>query len=332
MLILDKRVGGDEHYVFAEQEDELMFIPEDILKCVVFVGYRLADKSYRLGGSAFWVVRPMAPDLSENFSYLVTAEHVIQKIQDKGLEHIYLRVNLKSGGLDWIETNIADWKRSPKSDVAVLQKGIAQELDHTGWPMEGFADEKAIESKRIGIGHEIFVAGMFSRRWGNKKNIPIVRMGNIAAMPMSREPVKTRIGLLAAYLVEGRSIGGISGSPVFVDINSYLPGYANHRPSFFLLGLMHGHFDVEDSSIDDATMDDGTQQPVSVNMGISIVVPSEEITAVVKEFADKDDEAVRAYREKMLPTMDAADVEVEPHPLTREDFEAALKKVSRKKS
>jgi hypothetical protein len=49
--------------------------------------------------------------------------------------------------------------------------------------------------------------GLFSEHQGAERNIPIVRVGNIAAMP--EEPVLTTSwGAIDAYLIEARSIGG----------------------------------------------------------------------------------------------------------------------------
>jgi ribosomal protein S11 len=60
-----------------------------------------ADGSYLNGGSAFWIVRKAA-DIPENFAYMVTAKHILQKIKDKGFAHVHVRVNLRDGGLKWI--------------------------------------------------------------------------------------------------------------------------------------------------------------------------------------------------------------------------------------
>lgn len=337
MLVLDTRVYGDEGYILAERKDELMFIPEEILTCVVFLGFRLTDKSYRMAGSAFWVVRPMAPDIRENFAYLVTAKHVIQHIKDKGLLQVYVRVNLRDGGTRWIKTELGDWILQDSTDVAAIQLGFTNELEHTGWPITGCADEVLVKSKRVGIGHEVFIAGMFSRRIGNTKNIPIVRVGNIASIPSRTELVQTKLGPMAAYLIEARSIAGISGSPVFIDINGALPALRNRGPSYCLIGLMHGHYDVKEPN-DDSTVDDGLQK-TSVNMGIAIIIPSEEVIAVIKRFSAKDDQAIANHRRRTAPTMDVADVaETQttkdgiyiPVP-TKDSFIGDLKKASRKK-
>lgn len=78
------------------------------------------------------------------------------------------------------------------------------------------ADEADIEAHAIGIGDEVLMVGLFTKRYGYRKNIPIVRGGIISAMP--EEPIEDQEtgNLYDAYLIEIRSIGGLSGSPVIV--------------------------------------------------------------------------------------------------------------------
>ena len=67
------------------------------------------------------------------------------------------------------------------------------------------------------MGDEVFVVGLFRHRHGTQRNIPIVRVGNLAAL--TEEKVATNdFGLVDAYLIEARSIGGLSGSPVFLNL------------------------------------------------------------------------------------------------------------------
>lgn len=44
-----------------------------------------------------------------------------------------------------------------------------------------------------------------------------------------------------------------------------------------------------------------------MNMGISIVIPAEEIIAVIKKFSENDQKAVADYRKRNAPTMDVHD-------------------------
>ena len=63
-----------------------------------------------------------------------------------------------------------------------------------------------IAKEGIGPGEDVFVVGLFRRHTGRAQNIPIIRVGNLVAMP--EEPVQTATGLQEAYLVELHSIGG----------------------------------------------------------------------------------------------------------------------------
>jgi hypothetical protein len=86
------------------------------------------------------------------------------------------------------------------------------------------------------------------------------------------------------YLVESRSIGGLGGSPVFIDVRiaktTRSPNYgwmagaydSSSSGRFKLLGLVHGHFG--DDILSDATADDGKEK-VHINMGFAMVVPAE---------------------------------------------------------
>jgi hypothetical protein len=88
--------------------------------------------------------------------------------------------------------------------------------------------------------------------------MPIVRHGNVAMLPT--EQVQTDLGYTDAYLVEVRSIGGLSGSPVFVRHTIGFPvqrtdgssdmAFAN-GPATTLLGLMHGHWDIKESEMNE---------------------------------------------------------------------------------
>src|SRR5438874_2635806 len=158
-------------------------------------------------------------------------------------------------------------------------------------PFKMIVNEKLIEQEKIGVGDEVFMTGLFSRHYGQQNNIPIVRTGNIAAMP--KEKVNTRVGLMDAYLIESRSIGGLSGSPVFVNL-----GLVRHQkmsstglPIFYLMGLVHGHFDVQENKIDDLNplADDGLSK-TNVNMGIAIVVPIGKMLEALNQPSVKEQE------------------------------------------
>jgi hypothetical protein len=109
---------------------------------------------------------------------------------------------------------------------------------------------------------------------------------------MAEEKISTRpFGDIDAYLVEARSIGGLSGSPVFLNlgiarmIKNQLK-FASGKPIFYLLGLIHGHYDIQTSVVDGASMEDTEDHlsPDRVNTAIAMVVPFHNIDAVIATF------------------------------------------------
>jgi len=103
-----------------------------------------------------------------------------------------------------------------------------------------------------------------------------VRVGNLAAL--DEENVETAMGPLDAYLIEARSVGGLSGSPVFLNLGTsrYKKGQqvTSHRgPIILLLGLIHGHFDVPFAQVV-ADAESLGLTPEKINTGIAIVTPA----------------------------------------------------------
>ena len=89
---------------------------------------------------------------------------------------------------------------------------------------------------------------------------------------MDEEPVVTRdFGRIPAFLIEARSIGGLSGSPVFVNLGTsvLIDGSVKlfKGPLHLFLGIVHGHYDVTANKIDGAQ--DGNLYTAQVNMGIA---------------------------------------------------------------
>jgi hypothetical protein len=196
-----------------------------------------------------------------------------------------------------------------------------------------FATDARIAEYGIGLGDEVNVVGLFTRYFGTSKIIPIVRTGNIAMMPTDKIPVKD-FGEIEAYLAESRSIGGLSGSPVFVRSTLNLPTMTNEgKPAvitglgpFHFLGLMHGHWELplNFSNVEEAE---------AVNMGISIVIPAKKIVEVLyhPELVKMRAKAIENTRAKNYPVADGANnATTAPVTFTKVDFETALKKASRK--
>jgi hypothetical protein len=124
------------------------------------------------------------------------------------------------------------------------------------------------------------------------------------------------------YLVESRSIGGLSGSPVFVDIRTAKttrpPTYGSmagaYDPSspgrFKLFGLVHGHFG--DDILPDATADDGKEK-VHINMGIAMVVPAEKIQEALAGYANQEEIEANDFHERKANVISVGDTTPQPN-------------------
>jgi hypothetical protein len=296
----DHRIWGLQKWYFEKPYD-YMQIPEEIRKCVAFLGYPMADGSERLRGTAFFVSRDIG---GRTFTYAVTAKHVIDKIKNLGINEVILKLNRTGGAALANRVPLANWHFHPSDksvDVAVLRVVLPDALDYRTFPIIGAATSDVIKAHNIGIGEEVFLTGLFSPHVETERNVPIVRAGVIAAMPEER--ISTKIGKIDAYLIEARSIGGLSGSPVFVYLPEARGGRLTRGPIYFLLGIVHGHFDSEELKKD--VIEDAFPEE-TINMGIAIVVPIEKVIEVLDQpkLRDEDGKIAESIRKRNLPTMD----------------------------
>ena len=326
-------LGGTDVFSLSYAESA-MRIPDHLIKSVGFISRCEPDlsggwKPLQFGGTAFVVGVHMGEGVG--YAHLVTAKHVAEAIEPA---EAVIAMNAKDGMPRFLRTGDQPWFYHPTEkdsvDVAVIPFGCENfsEYDITWIPENIFATEKRIADFNIGLGDEIVIVGLFTRFHGATHLIPLVRSGNIAMMPRDKMPIKG-FGDMEAYLAEGRSIGGLSGSPVFVRNTVNLPvqgtkgalAQMSGLGSLHLLGLMHGHWEVPASF-------SNAEQAEAVNMGVSIVVPAEKILEVLyhPELVAMRKEHYEQTKKTGSSTADSAF----PKPFTKEDFEAALKKASRK--
>jgi len=270
----------------ARRPNPLMRVPEDMLKCVGFIG-EVAHRDSTgiqadLCATGFFVAIPCESTelCGKRCVYFVTAKHVAKDLESKTACFL---VNRKGGGTIYITDVRGDyWTCHPKdmtADVAVVQVVLSPEADVVAIALEHFGIPARLNDLKIGIGDEVITTGLFTAAPGLKQNQPILRFGNIAMMPT--EQIQTELGYADVFLVESRSIGGLSGSPVFVRHTlaakvSKSDGtedmmFAN-GPGITLLGMAHGHWDIRESEINKPRIIHDSQR--GVNMGIAIVVPA----------------------------------------------------------
>jgi hypothetical protein len=363
-------LGAIPRYVLErEQKERNVFVPDLIRKCVVFLGIENDDRRFRPMGTGFFV---HVGEENIQYTHLVTAEHVVAMIGEKIAkeEHeqgikgwLAARLNVKGGGSEVVSLQGAHWWSHPDplnpTDVAVTPWAAQREyFDHFPLPLYGAvvgaSQTGHLRRRGAGLGQEIAIIGLFRHHRGEQRNEPIVRIGNIAAMPEERVWTKW-CDYTEAYLVEANSIGGLSGSPVFVNLYHSGPvsmnvGGVNQYESkdgtvdfrvYMLMGLMHGHWDLP--NLTDAAIEDGKQENERINTGVGVVIPVQKIieTLYQPELAEMRKKFEEEKRRKEGATPDLADDDHKPasesaapangaNPKHREDFRRLLGAAARK--
>lgn len=302
---VDTRLANVTTHYLIPPKDIRMRIPDHLLGCVVFIGVE-KPKGMKFCGTGFFTAVKSSRVPNMSIPYFVTARHVLAKVENTDF---FIRVNTKDGkatlfkcpaGMKWWfhpdETQSADVAVFP----VLLPDHIYKTLDFRTIPLEMMASsDDVIKEKEIGIGDEVFSIGLFTHHSGNDKNHPIVRMGNISMIPHDQIPTKS-FGNMEVYLIESRSIGGLSGSPVFVLKQKHLGEW-----KIYLLGLIHGHWDIDNDKVIDGANED-SEIKAGVNVGIAMVAPAKKIIETInqKELADNRREIEDRWIEKNSPTPD----------------------------
>lgn len=230
-----------------------MRVADKVLKCVVFIGVKKPGGFEPLG-TGFVI---MVQQRQVGFQYVVTAQHVLNSLK----EPISIRVNRKNGEAEPIEPP-RGWYYHPDEsrfvDVAVAPILLQPDMyDIVHVPSRDFCKEEFLTARDIGVGEELFYPSLLMYRRGQHRNHPVMRFGTLSAMPV--EPVQTQSGPIKAYLMEGRSIGGHSGAPVFINFMAPRSYYAdkpimlphpNQAQAYRLLGLIRGYMKAKDTGGD----------------------------------------------------------------------------------
>lgn len=299
--LVDTRLGNTVQWYLSPREDIDMRVPDEIRKCVVFVGlpfaFPVGQERLRFKGTAFFVSIQSESLQGIWYVYLVTAKHVATELEGK---RFLVRINTKDGRSKLIVGEGVRWWYHPTDDlvdVAVIPYAPpVEEFDYRTIPVNMFLTDDIIRQKSIGTGDEVFITGLFAHLSGMARNLPVVRMGNIAMMP--EELVPTSLGDIEAYLIEARSIGGLSGSPAFVRETVGLG-----LGSFYLLGLMHGHWDIP---IDTKSDIEDIDSIAPINVGIAIVIPAKKILEVLNQpsLIEVRRQGDEKRRKETMPTLD----------------------------
>jgi hypothetical protein len=317
-MLLDNRLGGSTRHHFDQYppRDWEMRVPDDVLNSVVFIG-RDCNGRTRWTSTGFLVAVPHGTNLAAG--YLVATRHSALKLD--GLPFV-LRFNRESGPpVELPVPNDAKWWYHPTEpeavDAAVLSISPPEETNYRAVSVANFLTDAVIAEQNIGPGDEVVCPGLFTKHTGTDRSYPILRTGTVAMMPAEPLPSVTigdYTGPASAYLVESRSLGGLSGSPVWVRQTIHLP-VTPARPGggevvrmqgpgpMYLMGLMHGHWTVkpEDANRYDFAPD---RSPEPLALGISVVVPAKKIREVLDhpELVARRADAAREEARRNAPT------------------------------
>jgi hypothetical protein len=304
------------------------------------------------GGSGFLVGLPVEGHEGWSWLYAITNRHVL----DAGYR--FIRLNNKTGGVDVVETARDDWHDHPdRFDVSAHSLDLGgKATDQSALPITNFITRDIIEDWDICPGDEAFLVGRLITPWGQQRNIPAVRFGNISMMA---DPNELAIGYrgvaMEVFDVECRSLSGFSGSPVFCsttrtyswdgklpkkfqDLPQKTPNLGFHYPSPsgtfgpWFLGIDWGHLPLWKPVFGQKSFDyPKAGHWVEQATGIACVLPAWHILDLLMNEEDfvkerqKDTEALDRRKEDSA----VMDVEIES-PLTKAGFEDILEKVSRK--
>lgn len=290
-----------------------MRIPDSALSTVCFICVNVqtdhGDGVFFIGTGFFIHLPSRVPN--KYFRYLVTARHVIEGAKAAGYSEFFIRLNTVDGSS--IVAFLPDgwlYPENPAIDVAVMPITIHdRSVKYADIPAASFATDEVIRDYGIGVGDDLVMVGLFTHRWGHQRNIPIVRSGIIASMP--EEPFIDESGnLYDAYLVEMRSIGGLSGSPVFVWLNEWrnYPDVEDFKREYLrwqmrLIGIVRGHWELDGRNSAGDSLEVGLERDEidRLNTGIAQVTPIKDVLAIinteelVKERQEKESEVLKNF-------------------------------------
>ncbi len=221
----------------------MLRIPDEMLNCSLYLYPSSEDarNGKHVGGSGF-IAAVQSRTVSTIFHlYAITNRHVIEE----GMSVV--RLNTIEGGVDILDLKPGDWETHNRHDLAAAHLDLSP-IKHRVFFLQtgGFLTKESIARYGIGPGDDTALVGRFAYADGRLTNQPSVRFGKIA-MNLG-DPIRQASGhLQESFLVETHSIGGYSGSPVFVYFHPLAyrsmprPADSPAGVTISLLGVDWGH-------------------------------------------------------------------------------------------
>lgn len=351
----------------AHERETRLQIDAGLLSCIGFIGAP-EGAAFVADGTCFCVGYP---EETEMFHYLVTARHLVrptkfgrEELPEDG--EVKIRLSRKDKPPRIVATRRGDWITPSDRfiDLAIFPWDYRRldpdnELEMGAMTVAG-PDPLLLTPHWLAfwgkpsIGDEIFIPSLFPGHTGERMNIPIVRVGNIAATPL--EPVRVGSPTTPAYLIETKSLGGISGAPVFIHLRPErprsmptsekrrdgLPGYSvPYALIGIVLGIHSGQYVADFVHTDDNETVIG--RDADFNAGISVVLPVEILLALLESpemvMARKTSLAAiqrqSGYRPasatRSFPPIDAKVDVPDENPEHREDFRRLISAAAKKR-
>jgi hypothetical protein len=267
-------------------------IHDILLNCstYIFDTKEEAEAGAMSGGTAFIAGVSFSNDQDTLHGYIVTAAHVVRERVDSG-QSCVVRLNLAGGGFDTFPLSPQQWRFHPTNDLAVCAfDDPARVYQIDVFNTDLFVTKETIETHNIGIGDDVCIVGRYVDRQGKLTNVPTARFGSIAQMPDEKYPIvhPSTKHKEVSYLVEMRSPGGYSGSPVYLYTHvtpvHNLPFFnaTNHFIGPKLLGIAWATFQTVGELVDKNNERCSETQFPSVDSPMIGVCPA----WILKEFLD----------------------------------------------
>jgi len=298
-------------------------------------------------GTGFFVLRSSTELAGYSHWYAVSNWHVTH---DLGASII--RINALHGNHRFIEFDPIEWLfERDGDDLSIID--VTENLQGSlaeAWVVDerNFISKERYDDLMIDIGEDTIMVGLFSAHHGGERNIPSARFGNISMMPSDKALVKQPNHVQRpSYLVDTRSRGGYSGSPVFVYRTPDADIRRGIRPLpltqqnvlFALLGVHCGQFWEPVKVRKAPKRAEAVGVPIlegddlRIEGGMTIVIPAWEISSLLDreelEMKRKDRDKKRRGSWERLPVPEAEGEAVSPpandvNPKHREDFKSLL--------
>jgi hypothetical protein len=258
-------------------------INDDLRKSVAFIGFR-TEETFTAKATGFLLLHEGSQN--DEHPFFVTAKHVAINLLDTPFT---IRFNSSNEGSAFLDIDpIHDgfhWHFHPDDSVDVAVFPMDYDLREVDYRFLTTSMMPTRSSRTIGIGDRTYTIGLFIFMVGGKGNFPVVHSGSIAALASDELiPVKAwdesgSRKMVVAHLVEQQSLGGLSGSPVFVRCSRTVDDNKAVAldNQLYLLGMWQGAWEAPPDDV--LALRAGAQVRVPVGMGV--VVPAGKIMEVL---------------------------------------------------